>query len=230
MTAPEVRSSALLRIVTLAAVTLLFAGLGAAMLGLPSPTTTLAVSVQQHLGASGVRHSVTAVLLNFRGYDTLLEIAVLLVATMGVLAFHLAPSDAATPTTASTSPILAGLVHLLVPLMVILAGYLLWAGSHRPGGAFQAGAVLAAAGVLLRLSGRWNPPLPPPALARTGLLIGFAVFLTVALGASLTGGVLLEYPRAWAGELILLIEAALSVSIGLMLLSLFSGAPAPGRR
>ncbi|MDP1691015.1 MAG: MnhB domain-containing protein [Burkholderiaceae bacterium] len=230
MTAPEIRSPALLRIMALVAVTLLAAALGAAMLELPSPTTQLAETVQQHLDQSGVRHPVTAVLLNFRGYDTLLEIAVLLVAVLGVLVPHLVPGDAATPTEASASPILAGLVHLLVPAMAVLAGYLLWAGSHRPGGAFQAGAVLAAAGVLLRLAGRWTFPLPPRPLARAGLLIGFAVFLTVALSALLTGGVLLELPRAWAGELILLIEATLSVSIGLMLLSLFSGAPAAGQR
>ena len=33
---------------------------------------------------SGVRNPVTAVLLNFRGYDTLLEMGVLLVALLGV--------------------------------------------------------------------------------------------------------------------------------------------------
>jgi len=230
VTAPALRTSALLRIVTRVAVTLLAVALATAMLDLPSPTTSLAQIVQQHLGDSGVRHPVTAVLLNFRAYDTLLEIAVLLLAVLGGLALRLAAGDSPMPAAASASPVLAGLVHLLVPLIVLLAGYLLWAGAHRPGGAFQAGAVLAAAGVLLRLAGRWTPLLPPSALARGGLLIGFIVFLTVALSALLTGGVLLEYPRTWASELILLIEAVLSVSIGLMLLSLFSGATAPGRR
>ncbi|MFN2337821.1 MAG: hypothetical protein ABR544_02485, partial [Gammaproteobacteria bacterium] len=36
--------------------------------------------VQEHLGTSGVSHPVTAVLLNFRAHDTLLEIGVLLLA------------------------------------------------------------------------------------------------------------------------------------------------------
>ncbi len=38
------------------------------------------------MAASGVEHPVTAVLLNFRGYDTLLEIAVLLLALLVMLA------------------------------------------------------------------------------------------------------------------------------------------------
>ncbi|MDP1965144.1 MnhB domain-containing protein [Rhodoferax sp.] len=229
MSASSGQTPAAIRIVTLVAVTLLGAALAVVMFDLPSPTTRLAQSVQQHLADSGVRHPVTAVLLNFRAYDTLLEIAVLLLAVFGVLALRArADHDAGPPATGPT-PVLAALVHLLVPVMVVLAGYLLWAGAHRPGGAFQAGAVLAAAGVLLRLTSLWTLALPPSALTRIGLLLGLVVFLGVALGASLAGGVLLELPRAWAGELILLIEATLSVSIGLMLLGLFSAAPAPGR-
>ena len=38
--------------------------------------------VAAHLAESGVTHPVTAVLLNYRGYDTLLEIAVLLLALL----------------------------------------------------------------------------------------------------------------------------------------------------
>jgi hypothetical protein len=87
--------------------------------------------------------------------------------------------------------------------------------------------VLAAAGVLLRLAGLLPALLPPDFLLRAGLLAGFAVFLAVALGAALAGGALLEYPRAWAGGLILLIESALTLSIGLILASLFIGAPSP---
>ena len=42
-------------------------------------------AVAAHMAESGVEHPVTAVLLNFRGYDTLLEVAVLLLALLGVL-------------------------------------------------------------------------------------------------------------------------------------------------
>lgn len=230
MSAPGPRSHALLRIVAAVAVTLVAGALVVAMLGVPSPTTRLALAVDARMGHSGVNHPVTAVLLNFRAYDTLLEIAVLLIAVIGALALHQAGGDEATPPAAVAQPVLGGLLHLLVPLMVLLAAYLLWAGAHGPGGAFQAGAALAAVGVLLRLAGRWTPMLPPPALARAGLLVGFAVFLAVAIGAALAGGALLEYPRVWAGVLILLVETALAVSIGMMLVGFFIGAPTPQRR
>lgn len=197
----------------------------AVVIGLPAPPGQLPALVAAHLDASGVAHPVTAVLLNFRGYDTLLEIGVLLLAVLGTLAVREA-ADSSTQVTPPAGTVLAALTRLVVPLMVVVAGYLLWAGAHRPGGAFQAGAVLAAAGVLLRLSGRL-PPLEPRWQVRAGLLIGFAVFLAVALGATFTGRGLLSYPPGQAGGWILLIEAALTLSIALILISLFVGAPAP---
>ena len=212
-----------------ALIALLAVGLGALLAGvmfaLPAPSGQLPALVAAHLHESGVEHPVTAVLLNFRGYDTLLEIGVLLLAVLGVLAVRQA-ADSAAQTTPPAGAVLAALTQLVVPLMVLVAGYLLWAGAYQPGGAFQAGAVLAAAGVLLRLSGRL-PPLAPRFWLRAGLLIGFAVFLAVALGMSLGGRALLGYPPAQAGAWILLIEASLTLSIGLILVSLFVGAPAP---
>jgi len=229
MNRPQARAVVALQIATGAALALLAAALAFAMLELPVPHTRLAAAVQAQLGASGVSHPVTAVLLNFRAYDTLLEVAVLLLAALGVLALHRASDDSAAAPELAAHPVLGGLLHLLVPLMVVLAGYLLWAGAHGPGGAFQAGAVLAATGVLLRLAGRWTPQLPPRAPARAGLVVGLLVFLAVAIGSRPAGGALLEYPRAWAGVLILGVEAALTVSIGLMLFGFFIGAPAPRR-
>ena len=210
-----------------AAATALAGALAWIMLGLPAPAVNLAQLVAQRMPESGVAHPVTAVLLNFRGYDTLLEIGVLLLAVFGVLA--LPPGDAGAPVAAPGNPVLAALVQALVPLMLLVAGYLLWAGTHRPGGAFQAGAVLAAAGVLLRLAGRLPALLPPRFMLRAGLLAGFAVFVAVALGALLAGDALLQYPRAWAGALIVSIETALAISTGLILASLFIGAAGPGR-
>jgi multisubunit Na+/H+ antiporter MnhB subunit len=211
---------------------ILAAGLGAllvwVMLGLPAPSGRVPALVAAHMNQSGVTHDVTAVLLNFRGYDTLLEIAVLLLAVLGVLAVRLAAADTGGTLPPPAGALLRALTNLVVPLMVLVAGYLLWAGAHRPGGAFQAGAVLAAAGVLLRLSGRLPALLPPRFWLRAGLLLGFAVFLAVALGMTVAGDALLEYPVVQAGAWITLIEVTLTLSIGLILISLFVGAPAPG--
>lgn len=193
--------------------------LGRAMLALPELVVRLPEQVTANLSDSGVAHPVTAVLLNFRGYDTLLEVAVLLLALLGVftLSRH---ADAHAHPTAPAHPVLQTLARLLAPLMVLVAGYLLWVGAHAPGGAFQAGAVLAAAGVLLRLAGLLPAWAQPGRLLRGGLALGLLVFLAVAV-AGLSQGELLHYPISMASPLILLIEAGLTLSIGLTLAGLY---------
>jgi multisubunit Na+/H+ antiporter MnhB subunit len=109
--------------------------------------------------------------------------------------------------------------------MVMVSGYLLWAGEHAPGGAFQAGAVLGAAGVLLLLGEKIGPHALPAWLQRGLLGVGFAVFLAVAAGVMSGGRGFLEYPPAWAGTLIVFLEAVLTLSIGLTLMTLFAANP-----
>jgi multisubunit Na+/H+ antiporter MnhB subunit len=188
-----------------------------AMLELGPAAVDLRAAVTGHLPESGVSHPVTAVLLNYRGYDTLLEVAVLLLAILGILA---AGSEAGRAAVRAAHPVLRTPARLAAPLMIVVAVYLLWAGAFRPGGAFQAGAVLAAAAVLLHLVGLVPGWRSPTLRLRIGLAAGFAVFLVVA-AALLTQGTLLGFPPALAGLLILLIEAGLTVSLGLTLAGLF---------
>lgn len=178
----------------------------------------LADRVAEHLPASGVSNPVTAVLLNFRAWDTLLELAVLLAAALGILS--LGPER---PAYRPAGPVLGGLVHWLVPLLVVTAGYLLWAGAHAPGGAFQAGALLAAAGVLLRLGGRAAAGLPGPTARRWLLASGIGAFLSVGLTVTAGGLAFLQYPEGWAGALILLIESAAMLAIAATLVVAYLG-------
>jgi multisubunit Na+/H+ antiporter MnhB subunit len=177
----------------------------------------LRANVAANLTASGVEHPVTAVLLNFRGYDTLLEIAVLLLALIVILASGI---DTASDQPRAINPLLQALARLAAPLMIVVAVYLLWAGAFRPGGAFQAGAVLAAAAVLLHLTGLLPSWQAPALKLRWGLTAGFLIFLAAAAGL-VSQGALLQYPLAQAGGLILLIEAGLTLSLGLILAGLF---------
>jgi multisubunit Na+/H+ antiporter MnhB subunit len=178
----------------------------------------LGALVQAELGNSGVSNPVTAVLLNFRAYDTLLELAVLFAALLGVLA--LGPERPA-PRTAGL--VVHHLVAWLTPLLVVAAGYLLWVGAHAPGGAFQAGALLAAAGIVVRLSGSPYIGLPSGIWMRLVAVGGCGVFMFVGL-ASMTGGNnLLQYPGDWAGSLILLIEIFATLSIAASLLLVYLG-------
>lgn len=189
----------------------------------PTPSVSLPTLVGDALPASGVSHNITAVLLNFRSYDTLLEIAVLLAAATVALALRDEPT--AREATGVMYIALDAFVWRLAPLLVLVAAYLLWAGSTRPGGAFQAGSVLAGAAVLLRLSGLKVTAVDHRLASRGAMTFGLVMFLCVAIGTLLAGQALLEYPAKWAGALILLIEAALTISIGVVLYSLFDNAP-----
>lgn len=205
------------RLVVIAMALVFAAGLAVAMLELAPAPMDLRGPVAAHLADSGVSHPVTAVLLNYRGYDTLLEIAVLLLALLVIIAV-VGGTAPLPPVTAH--PVLQTLARLAAPLMIVVAGYLLWAGAFRPGGAFQAGAVLAAAAVLLNLVELLPSWGMPRLQLRLGLAAGFVVFLGVAT-ALLTRGALLQYPPAQAGSLILLIETALTLSLALILAGLF---------
>ncbi len=174
--------------------------------------------ISRHLDETGVSHPVTAVLLNYRAWDTLLELAVLLLALLGARQLGPRPLDLAEPW-----PLLRAWARVLAPLLVLAAGYILWRGASAPGGAFQAGALLASGVVLLRLSGlvprlRWSfAPL------RLLVLGGLLVFIGVALMTAWLGEGWLTYPSGAAKLLIVLIESVATLSIAASLSLLVVG-------
>ncbi|NNJ98255.1 MAG: sodium:proton antiporter [Gammaproteobacteria bacterium] len=195
-------------------------GLSWALWTLPDEAVGLSLIVRESMAQSGVTAEVTAILLNFRGYDTLLEIFVLLVALLGAWyleRMHLSPVDP------EPGPVLEALVRVLLPFMIIISGYILWLGGHAAGGAFQAGALLAGAGVMLLVVGSDKLPLSDGIRMRSLLVAGPAVFTLVAGGLVLSGRNMLQYPVAHASSLILLIEAASTITIGITLTLLFAG-------
>lgn len=191
----------------------------------PPMQVALHQHVAQAMPNSGVDHPITAILLNFRSYDTLLEIGVLVLAILVGLTLksrHSEPDSLP----GLPNPLLHASLALIIPAMLMTSAYLLWAGADRPGGAFQAGAVLAAAFILLQLSGIRLSAHLSHQLMRLGLVLGFSVFLTVATSSMIGGRPFLTYPDSGAGMLILVIELTLTLSIGLILLSLFTVANA----
>lgn len=184
--------------------------------------------VHAHLDASGAGNPVTAVLLNFRGYDTLLEVGVLLLAVAAAWSLGAPRPGAAAGSGPSPGPLLLAMVRVQVPLMAMLGAYLLWSGVQAPGGAFQAGVVLGASGVLGALAGVSPPWHLGGAPWRLGLAAGFAVFWSVGTGLLVAGRRFLEFPSAWAGQLLFLTEAALALSVAATMVALFTGAAAAG--
>jgi multisubunit Na+/H+ antiporter MnhB subunit len=190
---------------------------------------SLAGAVDRHLPATGVENPVTAVLLNFRGYDTLLETVVLLVALLA--AWSVAPDAGwsgrpGLPEHARRDGVLSSFARLLPPLGLLAGLHLFWAGASRPGGAFQAGTILAAVWLLAAMGGAARPPPVTHPRMRLVLALGPALFLVVAMAALPWGG-LLVYPPAYAQVLVLAVEAALTVSIAATLAMLVIG-PARG--
>ena len=181
----------------------------------------LSGQVVSQVPVSGVSNPVTAVLLNFRAYDTLLELAVVLTALLTVLTLNDRRHSHAV-----SSPLLQGMTHWLVPLLVVTSGYLLWVGAHAPGGAFQAGAMLAAAMILLQLAYPSKRVEFNLYLIRVLLVIGIFTFVLVGLWMLLLNGAFLAFDRAWAGTLILIIETLATLSIATALsLAYLGGRP-----
>ena len=196
-----------------------------AVASMPEPGSRLPTLVDENLSESGATNPVTAVLLNFRSYDTLLEVGVLLLAALGVWSLGVGPRRLGEKNgRLGEAPLLKALARLLAPVMVLVAAYLLYAGTKAPGGAFQAAAVLGALGILLLLADLVRAPLSREKALRFGLAFGFGVFLLIAC-VTLALGRLLEYPPGWAYALILLVEAVLTASIALTLVVLFVAVP-----
>jgi len=220
--APPARVSVPLGVVVanLGLCALILGGLSAAFLATPLQAPGLVAPVVQNMAASGVEHPVTAVLLNFRAYDTLMEVVVLLAAIVAVWMVERGTAQAPAPV---LGEVYRGFARLALPAIVVIGAYLLWAGAQAPGGAFQGGAVLAAVGLLLLLSRLYHPQPGHRPVARLAFVLGTATFAAVALLVAGGGRVPFEYPLDHAKTLILLIEGMVTLSIAATLAALFHG-------
>lgn len=189
---------------------------------LPPGAPRTAALVRERLPDAAVSNPVTAVLLNFRSIDTLLEVAVMWLAAAA--GWSLCPREATAATAPTPEPVSHGASTLLVPPALLLAVYLWWIGSSRPGGAFQGAALLAGAAVLLIVArrGAWLARDRWP--LRLLLVAGVLVFATIGVVVALGGDHhLLAYPRPSAYPLILLIELVCMAAIGAGFGVLFAG-------
>ncbi|CAH1662594.1 Multisubunit sodium/proton antiporter MrpB subunit [Hyphomicrobiales bacterium] len=201
------------------------AGLGFAIMLLPAPAPTLAPAAAAALDSTGLGNPVTAVLLAYRALDTLLEKVVLLLALVGV--WSLAPDrfwgGAPALQPAVVPEPLAYLARVLPPFGVLIAVYMFWVGADAPGGTFQAGTVLAAMWLIVMLAGLRQPPDTALKALRLLLVGGPALFLAIGLLGFIIADGFLAYPEPIAKPLILGIEAALTLSIGVTLALLVAG-------
>ncbi len=216
------------RFLAAALAALVAAALAAVILLLPEPPTTLAPEAREGLAATGLGNPVTAVLIAYRSFDTMLEKVVLVLAVVGV--WSLAPDrfwgGAPAPLgRARPEGALLFLDQALVPLGILVGIHLFWVGADEPGGAFQAGAILAAMWMIVMISRLTKPPSVGVRWLRLALIAGPVVFLAVGLaGPGLAGG-FFAYPAGFAKPIILFIEAFMVLSIAVTLPMLVAGPP-----
>lgn len=104
---------------------------------------------------TGSQNVVTAIIVTWRGLDTLGEVTVLFL-TSAIVALVLAQSHAPSGTAGAgmrpAGELLATGTKMLVPLILLFGGYVFLNGHLSPGGGFQGGAILASAMLLLLLA------------------------------------------------------------------------------
>jgi len=149
----------------------------------------------------------------------LLEMSVLFLAMLAVWSLAHIPGKTHLP----SGSVLDTLLQLLIPLFMLVAAYFLWIGTHAPGGAFQAGSLLGASGVLLLLTGWHLKKRFTGLLLRATVVSGLVIFIVVGILPLFMNREFLAYPEDIAALLILLIEVIAAVSIGIILASLFFG-------
>lgn len=114
-----------------------------------------------------VPNLVTAVLADYRGYDTMFETVVILTAGIAIFAILRVMGSGAAPAAPDPEPVpsdrtIDGDHHRIIvgttcriaaPLIQIFALYVVAHGHYSPGGGFQGGVMLGASFILLALSG-----------------------------------------------------------------------------
>ncbi len=202
--------------------------LGIVVYALPEVPPTLAPMAKENLASSGLGNPVAGVLFVYRALDTLLEKVVLLLALVGVWSLAQDRAWGGIPglrVYAQPNSILVFLAQVLPPVGITVGIYMFWAGANRPGGAFQGGTVLAAMWLLVMMARLREVPAIDALWVRQLLVVGPAIFLLIGLLGFVFADSFLAYPPDHAKPLIVIAEAALTISIGVTLALLVAGPP-----
>jgi len=226
--AAEETPSRLLRVFAACLCLLVTAVLAGVVLLLPDPGPTLAPQAAENLAKTGLGNPVTAVLIAFRAFDTMLEKVVLVLAVVGV--WSLAPDRfwggaPGAAREAQPEPTLAFLAKFLAPIGILVGIHVFWVGANEPGGAFQGGAILAAMWLILMMARLTEAPSVGALWLRLSLVAGPAVFLAFGVAGVAFASGFFAYPPGLAKPMILFIEAFMLLTIAVTLPMLVAGPP-----
>ncbi len=129
---------------------------------------------------TGASNVVTAIVVEYRGFDTLGEVTVLFTAATG-LALLLDELKRRTLPVVDPNFILKSAVKVVLPFIILVGAYIFIHGHLTPGGGFPGGAVIAA-GFLLMILVHTTRGLPERKLSITESLAGISYVLIGLLG------------------------------------------------
>ncbi|MBB5457886.1 Na(+)/H(+) antiporter subunit B [Paraburkholderia sp. Cpub6] len=176
----------------------------------------------------GAPNIVTGILITFRGFDTLGEVAVLFMvaASVGVLlkeesnSTSAAAADESAPARRPAGEIVHTGKQVLLPMILTFGGYVIVNGHLSAGGGFQGGAIVASA-VMLMLLARPRSTLNVALLSVVESLAGVIYVCIGILGLVLAGGFLDprflprgEFGAFFSAGAIPLISTLLGVKVG----------------
>ncbi|SMG53820.1 Na(+)/H(+) antiporter subunit B [Paraburkholderia susongensis] len=175
----------------------------------------------------GAPNIVTGILITYRGFDTLGEVAVLFMvaASVGVLLKEesnatAAATDEADPPRRPAGEIVRTGTQVLLPMILTFGSYVIVNGHLSAGGGFQGGAIVAS-GVMLMLLARPGATLNVALLSVVESFAGVIYVLIGILGLVLAGGFLDarflprgEFGAFFSAGAIPLISALLGVKVG----------------
>ena len=165
-----------------------------------SPASEYRVSrhyIEQAFSETSVPNMVTAVLADYRGYDTMFEAVVIFVAGMAILALlRKTPESILTPPSAdagaqpeSMEPakeapdlIINTTCRLLIPVIQLFAFYVVAHGHHSPGGGFQGGVIFGASFILLAVTFDVPAALRRRSELRTLIVANAGLFIYAGIG------------------------------------------------
>ena len=228
--APDRQPGLALKLLTGVLAALVASALGAVILMLPDPPPSLAPEAAAAADGpgAGLGNPITAVLMSYRSFDTMLEKIVLILAVVGVwsVGADKAWGDAPAPLRQQKAYApMVFLAQMLAPVGALIAIHVFWTGANAPGGAFQGGALLAAMWMLTMMARLAQPPRVDAQWLRLALVAGPAVFLISGLAGGVVAGSFFAYPQALAKPIILFIEAFMVLSIAVALPMLVAGPP-----
>ena len=205
--------------------------------GNPTNTQVIPRYLEHGEEEAGTKNIVTAVVLNYRGYDTMGEVAIFSAALAGIFAVLGMGRRKTGRALVDESPVKFSFVSrtaavLLIPLMIVFSIYVILYGEDLPGGGFQGGAAIGAAAMLFatafgfpraqeRMPRDMRTILESAAVAAffligTAGVIGGTNFLTYALPALSP-----EIQGPLRREMLLVLEFAIGIMVGLTCTSIF---------